>query len=276
MQAESIKTKTVNTCLERYGETCAFKNSEIRAKARKTLEKRYGADWKKAVGQKILDTWRKKTEEERAGIADKARRTKAEKYGNEKYVNIEKRQRTKDERRKSDPMYQQKINSKMKATIRRKMAEDPSYRENINRKIVGTRMLHKAEDPDFQKKINEKIKKTCLERYGVEKPSLTPNAVKSARINSGRRSYERYILGSEYDEPLFSFEEYLSRKDSRQKLKFKCRKCGREFEAHHDNGFHGRCPVCFPLKSVSHQEKELVGFVKSLCPDLIENDRTLI
>ena len=173
-------------------------------------------------------------------------------------------------------MYQQKINSKTKATICRKIAEDPSYRENINRKIVGTRMLHKAEDPDFQKKINEKIKKTCLERYGVEKPSLTPNAVKSARINSGRRSYERYILGSEYDEPLFSFEEYLNRKDSRQKLKFKCRKCRREFEAHHDNGFHGRCPVCFPLKSVSHQEKELVCFVKSLCPDLIENDRTLI
>ena len=148
-QAESIKTKTVNTCLERYGETCAFKNSEIRAKARKTLEKRYGADWKKAVGQKILDTWRKKTEEERAGIADKARRTKAERYGDEKYVNVEKCLRTKDERRKSDPMYQQKINSKTKATICRKMAEDSSYRENINRKIVGTRMLHKAEDPDF-------------------------------------------------------------------------------------------------------------------------------
>jgi len=56
--------------------------------------------------------------------------------------------------------------------------------------------------------------------------------------------YLKFILGSPYDEPLFSFDDFMKRDVKTQKMKFKCKKCGGEFEAVHDRR-HKRCPNCY-------------------------------
>lgn len=197
-------------------------------------------------------------------------------YGDENYRNAEKAKITRAEKISADPEYRERISERLKRTLGVKAERDPEYRKKITEKAKATRLGHKEADPEFQEKINSKVSATCMERYGVDRPSRTPNAVKAARINSGRRSYEKYILGSPYDAPMFSMEEYLERSASNEKLPFKCKKCGHEFRAHHDNGFHSRCPVCFPRKAVSHTEKEIAEFIRSLGVLTEENNRTAI
>ena len=83
-----------------------------------------------------------------------------------------------------------------------------------------------------------------------------------------KKSYEDHILNCEFDEPLFTFEEYSSRADDSQFFKFKCRKCGNTFESPHHDGYHRKCPICYPkLEGVSAEEIELRETVRSLVPD---------
>lgn len=274
-QSTQVKDKTINTCLEKYGTTSIFKNANFKEQAKKTKEEHFGKNWKYVLGQQTSISLKNRSNEKKQKSIQKMKNTKMDRYGDSNYCNVEKRSKT-IEMKKQDPSYQQNINLKRKTTIEKHIEEDPNYRTKINNKIVNTKKELKLKDPEYQQRINNKTKNTLLERYGVEKLSLTPNAKKAAQFNSGKRSYERYILKSEYDIPLFSLEEYFDRKNSKAKLKFKCKKCGNEFEAHHDNGFHSRCPKCFPLKSISHQEKEIVDFIKSLNMSIEENNRKII
>ena len=271
-QSAEVKDKTKSTCLKKYGQTSIFKNEEFKQRAKKTKEKHYGKNWKKVLGQLTSESLKNRSSEDKQKTIEKMKKTKLERYGDANYCNVEKMLKTRLNK-KQDPTYQQNINLKTKETIKKHIDEDPNYRKKINDKIVNTKKELKLNDPEYQRRINDKVKNTLLEHYGVSKPSLTPNAIKAARLNSGKRSYERYILNSKYDIPLFSLEDYINRKNSHDKLNFKCKQCGNVFQTYHDNGVHSRCPKCFPIKSVSHQEKEIVEFLKSFNLKIEENNR---
>jgi hypothetical protein len=86
----------------------------------------------------------------------------------------------------------------------------------------------------------------------------------------------------DYVIPLFDETEYINIKN---KYKWRCVKCGNEFEQHiHKDQFDGqilyipRCLNCFPhLNGSSLLEKEVLNFIKSIYNgEIIENDKKLI
>lgn len=126
----------------------------------------------------------------------------------------------------------------------------------------------------------ELTKQTLLENYGVTCSFNIPSVEEKSAIAIKQRSYEKFILGSEYDIPLFSFEEYCTQHDNMHRFKFQCKKCGTVFESIHRNGVHKKCPKCYPkLEGTSYEEKEVQDFICSLVKDPSEiqlNSRTII
>ena len=77
----------------------------------------------------------------------------------------------------------------------------------------------------------------------------------------------------DYVEPMFSKDEFIGCKKD-HKYKWKCKKCGLEFE---DDCLGGipRCPTCYPIHCNSFDEIELLNFVKTYFPNA-KRDRNLI
>ena len=145
------------------------------------------------------------------------------------------------------------LNAKRNDTIRRKYGVD-----------------HYAKTDEFK----EKMKSTCLERYGVDSYSKTDEFRSNTSERHHKQSYEFILKNwSEYVIPMFSVEEF----DGIQKIgkiyRWKCVKCGLEFDYETtvtgfqreiSNGYMPMCPNCYPrLKTSSIPERELVGFIKS-------------
>lgn len=110
----------------------------------------------------------------------------------------------------------------------------------------------------------EKAKKTLQEHYGTSCALNLADARDKAALALKKKSYEM-MLKSKLDEPAFSFEAYASSKEHHEKLKFKCKRCGKVFKSIHVNGIHQKCPSCFPkTEGTSNEEKELKEFIESL------------
>ena len=110
------------------------------------------------------------------------------------------------------------------------------------------------------KEFRDKGVETMLKTYGVSSPGQLE---KNHQIQL-KKSYENYLLNNDYDEPMFSLEDYYARANDDELLKFKCKRCGLVFYAKHKDGHHHRCPKCYDYKYTSQQEKSLAEFVKSI------------
>ena len=133
-------------------------------------------------------------------------------------------------------------------------------------------------DPLYYKKRNKKRECTCLKLYGVSSNLLLDTPKLNSKKTILEKSYNNYIVNNKYDEPLFSLEEYCNRKNFLEPLHFRCRKCNREFVAIHDNGFHKRCPYCYPTHGTSDEEQEVFSFLNSLLAEtsIVKNKKTII
>ena len=142
---------------------------------------------------------------------------------------------------------------------------------------------HYAKTDEFK----EKIKTTCLERYGVDHYAKTDEFREASSKLNRHRSYELLSRWKDYVIPLFSEEEYEGMQYHQRSYKWRCVKCGLEFETESVNtGFHRelgggylpRCPHCFPIVGgISVIEKEVVEFVKSIYTGaILENVRDVL
>lgn len=108
-----------------------------------------------------------------------------------------------------------------------------------------------------QEAIKQKKKQTCLQRYGVQNYSFL-NVYK-----------KRMQMFKDYVTPLFSEEEYKGRE---VKYKWKCVKCGCEFEQQiyttnfiKECNLIPRCPQCYPKDcSRSAKEQQLLQFIRTI------------
>ena len=133
----------------------------------------------------------------------------------------------------------------------------------------------------------EQRRKTCVEKYGVEYPLMLkdvqnrcresfamkhpgmkstmdiPDVRKKVHHGVRLRSWN-FVLNNTLVEPLFTREEYLNCDDpTKTVFKFRCRKCGTEYESTWDNGTADLCPKCHPgLKGTSEAEMEIYNFLK--------------
>ena len=125
----------------------------------------------------------------------------------------------------------------------------------------------------------EKAKDTMMKKYGVDS-YLKTNEHKQKYFKKVYDSFERW---KDYVIPLFSLEEYHGSK-KKQVYKWKCVKCGNEFEQYIHSfsvgGFYKipRCLNCYPyISNASNMEKEILDFIKSIYIDeIVENDRSVI
>ena len=125
---------------------------------------------------------------------------------------------------------------------------------------------------------HDKTRQTMMSRYGVNCAFNIKSVRDRSNVAIHRRSFER-MARCPYDEPLFTLDEYIGRKDDGAALTFRCKKCGNAFSSAHHDGYHGRCPRCWPkVDGVSGPETELREFVRSCLPTcrIASSARTVI
>ena len=126
----------------------------------------------------------------------------------------------------------------------------------------------------------EKAKSTKLERYGC---SCFNNAAKSKITR--KTNFYATLSESRNIAPAFTLEEYLAG-DKNTVFEWKCLRCGTVFSSRFNYNFkcgrqtedHVRCPTCFPHEKIetSEEETELFDFARSVAPDAVRSDRSVI
>lgn len=164
------------------------------------------------------------------------------------------------------------IMKKMQNTVYNKYGTNNVFKSDIIIKKIKQIKLDRYKDKAYNN--NKKSKQTCLLKYGVDSFSKT----NEFKRQLGKRVYDKLLNSSIFNQiiiPEFTAEEY----NGADKIyKFKCKKCNSIFKDHLDNGRIPRCLICYPLKSTSLAEKEIVEYIKQLLPDIdiIENDRIIL
>lgn len=154
--------------------------------------------------------------------------------------------------------------------------------------------------PACNENIKLKMQQTCLDRYGVKNAFQSEEKKKKIRETNKlkygaehfqqseiflRPIFEKRIEKlSKYMIPLFTFEEYMQF-GSGHSYKWKCLKCGKEFEqCYYGNSekvgsiIIPRCCYCHPIQEFrSDGEKELFSYVTTIYTGtIIENDTTIL
>ena len=198
------------------------------------------------------------------------------------------------------------VQEKIKKTCLKKYGvKHSSQLKEIKEKTKNTCLKkYGGNAPASSKIIQEKIKNTCIERYGVDnsaKLKVVQEKIKNTfieryGINSIFKSekikqlnakiqlekgYQTILKWKNYVIPLFTLAEYKGGKNN--VYKWKCIKCGNEFEQKiYTTNFNKefsllpRCLSCYPFGgNYSFEELELLEFCKQFFPNA-EKNKTLI
>ena len=221
----------------------------------------------------------------------------------------------KNNRTKICPVCRMKITQKSeecKEKIRKTCLEKygvdhPWKSEKIKEKIKNTNLKKYGFEHSSQNdKIKSKQIKTCQERYGKNSPTQVKE-IKDKQVKTTLEKYkvknyfQKYSKSEEFKElrkeqfwkTIKSWSKYLiplfekcdlDKIRSNKVYKWKCVKCGNEFESHIHKTMHieefpylPRCLNCYPyLSGYSNLEKELVDFCKQYFPNLECHNSQLI
>ena len=215
-----------------------------------------------------------------AASAEKIKQTKLEKYGDACWNNAEKARRTCIEKYGVEYTTQTDLmKAKSRQTcMRRYGVENGGGSAQARKKIKESNIKRLGvEYPMQNAEVKSKAKNTFIEKYGVTTPFKLERVKRMNGDRAKTASYEKYIKNCEFDEPVFSLNEYLN-SGRNEKLQFRCRKCGNTFSSIHDSGRHGRCPECYPaFRGTSGEEHELADFIKAnTMYEVLENVRDVI
>jgi hypothetical protein len=125
----------------------------------------------------------------------------------------------------------------------------------------------------------EQRKQTCLEKYGVDnirKCKIVNDKLKFTIIKKHFTLLESFCKTKNI-QPLFSLEEYKGY-HFKNKYKFKCNICNKQFETDVYKPTHIFCEICNPLDNKT-LENELFKYISSIIPDNVtikRNDRTVL
>ena len=201
-------------------------------------------------------------------IQEKSKKTKLEKYGDEKYNNLIKANKTKLDRYGTT-----NFSDKAKKTKLEKYGT-----LDFNDKSKQTK-LDKYGTLDFSDKANktkldrygttnfsDKAKKTTIEKYGSYSKILLKKSFK--------RLEEKYSSIVKF---LFSENEYVGVNEYK-KYQFECLRCSNIFVDDMCNGSSPICRICNPIISnISNEEKEILSYIKTIYDgEIIENDRNTL
>ena len=260
---------------------CAHNDPNVKSKIKNTFDKNFRQN---PNNMNNLKNRIKNTQMEKYGgigfqssiLMEKVKETNIKKYGVENVF--------------SSKEIQQKIKE---TNIKKYGVEYPIQCENIKKKCKENNLKKYGTEIPFQSDcVKEKIKNTIQQKYGVEWPMQSDIIKQHLKNNSikkyGHKSFHTneawntILKFSDKVVPLFDKSKFNG---LNQKYKWKCVKCGNEFETIYgittfiDKDFERlpRCLNCYPyLYGYSNLEKELVDFCKQYFPNLKENNRQLI
>ena len=267
MQSAEIQEKHKRTCMERYGVENAIQSKEIQRKRKENCLEKYGVD-SYFKTEKVREKY-KKTCMERYGVEstfsleavrDKAKQTILDRYGCE------------------NPFQNKEIRKKAEQTcIERYGVRNASHSDELNKKKRQNNLVKfGCEYPSQNEEVKNKKKKTMNEKYGADTYFQSREFL--------QKIYNRFQKWKDYVVPLFTSEEYTG-SNKGQVYRWKCVKCGNEFEQYihttwinQKETYIPRCLNCHPYNiNSSCIEKEIVDFVKSIYSgSIIENDRTIL
>lgn len=258
--SEDAKTKSKATRLKKYGKE-TYINSE---KAKETRYKRNNGKFHSSnFAEKVKATKKKHFGDENFTNVEKAKQTKIQRYGTASYNNYDKIQQTKFERY-SDANWNNR--EKFKRSLDEKTTEDwkkiKEKRKRTNKLVYGFEYATQAEQ------TKKKTQHTCIEKYGVKTVFNTQKARKNMIKAKRLKSWEFIIEHSSEYTPLFTQEEFLNRSEN-DKLKWRCNKCGTEFEVPYYFSLDRLCEKCWPRikMGISLEELEVADYLKSICGD---------
>lgn len=238
---------------------CAMNNSELQKRKSETISK-------------DPEFWQKRQE--------KIVQTNLERYGTKAPAQNKDIAKKMSETCANDPEHWKKRNEKSKKTcLERYGVENASSTKEVREKVKQVFIKkYGVDNPNKLPETLEKIKQTCLNKYGVDCQFKRPEVIN----HSLKKSWEKILNWKDWVIPLFTFDDWCGY-NSNQIYKWKCSKCGNEFEQHlyHTkisklSTLVPRCLNCYPLNVGSYKEIELKNFCKQYYPDLKENDKSLI
>ena len=170
---------------------------KIRDKVKSTLFTRYGVDNPMKI----------------ASSAEKIKQTKLEKYGDACWNNAEKARKTCIEKYGVEYTTQTDLmKAKSRQTcMRRYGVENGGWSAQARKKIKESNIKRLGvEYPMQNAEVKSKAKNTFIEKYGVTTPFKLERVKRMNGDRAKTASYEKYIKNCEFDEPVFSLNEYLN------------------------------------------------------------------
>jgi hypothetical protein len=241
MQSDVIKNKLYDSNMKKYGVGHCMQNPEVKIKVKATNIKRYGVENPLA------------SKEVQAKVAE----TNKLKYG---ACNV---------------FGSKAIKTKIKETNLKKYGVDnPAKSEQIKQKIKST-IQSKYGYSSYTS--TEEYKQHMIDTFGVTNIAMLPEVKEKARKAKLLSTYDKILNQPNIDkiQPLFTKEEYEG-SHKRSLYKWKCLRCGKEFEAYYWSSNHHLplCPSCDTSTSLVHQE--LIEWLKSNNINVVVNDRKTI
>lgn len=267
MKSKDIQEKLKSTNIERYGVENVFQSEDQKEKIRQTNMERYGVENYSQTAEYKEKTM--KTNQERYGVSfasqnteirERVRQTNMERYGG------------------VAPACSKDVVDKMKATNMERYGEECSLKNS---------------------EVDAKRQQTWQEKYGGN--PLSTEEIQKKRIETNMRLFgaKSYYHSSQYlfiqyeniverfkgkVEPMFTKEEYNGI-NCKQVYRWKCLKCGNEFESRiyitefdEQDRMMPRCLVCHPyMAGESSMENEVLEFVKSIYNGkIVHGDRSVL
>ena len=218
---------------------------------------------------------------------EKYKATSLKRWGSENFYSSD---AGKDARKKwceangvSNSFQLESVKEKSRKTRRKRFGYDYTMQSPEKRALASERYKaktgysHQFENPEVVAKARH---------TADEKKKAGVDIYEKRRLGNRMRRYAEFARCREI-RPMFA-EADFTRLDARLQyivpLKWKCLKCGNEFEELLDQNWSSRmhmparCPVCHPLDAsvgTSEAEREFAGFCGT-CTEIIENDRTVI
>ena len=251
---KQLKLKHTNNLRQFCSIKCAMTSNDIQNKRNETINS-------------IENYWQNRQE--------KIKQTCLNKYGVEHASqNVDIKEKTKRTIKK-DKNHWKNRQEKIKQTCLNKYGVENVYQAEFVREKKKQSYLdhYGVEHPMLSKEIQDKIKETNLARYGYENPWQD-------KTNIFKQYWNKILSWNDYILPLFTEKEF---KGKGIEYKWKCQKCGNEFEQKIYNtkfmksvsSYMPRCPICYPIKK-SGKEQIIADFIISLGFNIIRNNRQLI
>lgn len=268
-----LKEKTKNTNLQKYGVENVSQNPEIREKVKETTQEHYGVDCvfqSSEIKDKIKETnlenlgveYPMMSEE----IQEKSKQTCQEKYGVEYYS------QTDDFKKKSQSTF-----------LKNYGVSNPQQNDSIKKKTEETNISKYGVKNVFQNEdVQVKIRQTNLEKYGVEYAASSPEVIEKI-LQTRTISYSETI---EDPEKRTNYIQYKS--DPKQFIQNHFDHKPSVYEVYKELGVRDITFVYDVISrnglqdlvthNVSKGETEIVGFLKSLDPNIhiVLHDRNVI